>query len=123
MKTNELTSKIIGSAIEVHKKLGPGLLEKTYEECLCIELEERGILFERQVMLPILYKNKEIKDAYRIDIIIENEIILELKTVERIENIHRAQLLTYMKLSDKKLGLIINFNVELLKNGIVRLIL
>ena len=122
-ENDELTSKIIGAAIEVHKKLGPGLLEKTYQECLCIELEDRGINYKREVYLPIRYNNREIKDAYRIDIIIENRVIVELKSVEKIDNVHKAQLLTYLKLTDKKIGLLINFNTNLLKNGIVRMIL
>ena len=120
---DELTSKIIGAAIEVHKKLGPGLLEKTYQECLCIELEDRGISYKREIYLPIRYNNREIKDAYRIDIIVENKVIVELKSVEKIDDIHKAQLLTYLKLTDKKIGLLINFNTSLLKNGIVRMIL
>jgi len=123
MKKNEITSKIIGAAIEVHKSLGPGLLERTYEECLCIELEENGLNYEKQLLLPIRYKNRELKDAYRIDVLVEKEVIVELKSVEKILNIHKAQLLTYMKLSNKKLGLLMNFNVDLLKNGIKRLIL
>ncbi|SNY15364.1 GxxExxY protein [Orenia metallireducens] len=123
MNKNEITSKIIGAAIEVHKSLGPGLLERTYEECLCIELEENGLNYEKQLLLPIRYKNRELKDAYRIDVLVEKEVIVELKSVEKILNIHKAQLLTYMKLSNKKLGLLMNFNVDLLKNGIKRLIL
>ena len=121
MKLNELSSKIIGAAIEVHKKLGPGLLERTYEECLCIELKDRGINYKRQMKLPVLYKGIEVKEAYRIDLLIEERVILELKSVNHIEGIHKAQLLTYMKLSDKKLGLLLNFNVEMMKDGIVRL--
>jgi GxxExxY protein len=119
---NEITSKIIGAAIEVHKSLGPGLLEKTYEECLCIELEESGLDYEKQ-LLPIRYRDKELRDAYRIDLLVEKQVIVELKAVETLANTHKAQLLTYMKLSNKSLGLLINFNVDLLRNGIKRLIL
>lgn len=122
MELNELTSKIIGAAIEVHKILGPGLLEKTYEECLCIELEKIDLKYKKQIVLPIEYKGRMVEGAYRIDILVEDKIILELKAIEKIEKIHKAQLLTYLKLSKKELGLIINFNVELLKTGISRII-
>ena len=119
---NELSSRIIGAAIEVHKTLGPGLLESAYEECLCYDLEERGIAFERQLPITINYKDHAIDCSYRIDILVENTIVIELKAVDRIEPIHQAQLLTYLKLSEKKLGLLINFNVPLLKEGIIRLV-
>ena len=122
MELNDLTSKIIGASIEVHKNLGPGLLEKTYEECLCIELERVGLRYEKQITLPIEYKGRVIEGAYRIDVLVEDKIILELKAIEKIEKIHKAQLLTYLKLSNKELGLLINFNVELLKSGISRVI-
>ena len=122
MDINLLSKKVIGLAIEVHKNLGPGLLEKTYEECLCLELKEAGLSYEKQVILPITYKNKVINDAYRVDILVEDCLIIELKTVQTLEKIHRAQLLTYLKLSNKKLGLLINFNVPLLKDGVVRVV-
>lgn len=122
MEINSLTSKIIGLAIEVHRNLGPGLLEKTYEECLCIELENNGLKYECQKLVPIIYKGKEIKDAYRIDILVENRVIIELKAVEKIDKVHKAQLLTYLKLTNKEIGLLINFNVSLLKDGIHRII-
>ena len=122
MEINSLTSKIIGLAIEVHKNLGPGLLEKTYEECLCIELENNGLKYECQKLVPIIYKGKEIKDAYRMDILVENRVIVELKAVEKIDKVHKAQLLTYLKLSNKEIGLLINFNVSILKDGIHRVI-
>ena len=122
-EVNSLTGVIIGSAIEVHKILGPGLLESAYEECLCIELENKGLLYERQKNLPIEYKGKELDCEYRIDVMVENKVILELKAVERIEGIHKAQLLTYMKLSGIKTGLLINFNVSILKEGIIRMVL
>lgn len=122
MEINSLTSKIIGLAIEVHSNLGPGLLEKTYEECLCIELENNGLKYECQKLVPIIYKGKEIKDAYRMDILVENGVIIELKAVEKIDKVHKAQLLTYLKLTNKEIGLLINFNVSLLKDGIHRII-
>lgn len=119
---NQLTSKIIGASIEVHKNLGPGLLERTYEECLCIELEKLGINYSRQVLLPINYKGKIIEDAYRLDLLVETEVIVELKSISKLEKIHKSQLLTYLKLSKKQLGLLINFNVNILKDGIIRVI-
>lgn len=122
MKINDLSGKIIGAAIEVHKFLGAGLLEKTYEECLCVELEKIGLKYERQLILPINYKGTLIENAYRIDILVEDKIIIELKAVEKVEKIHKAQLLTYLKLSEKELGLLINFNVEVLVSGISRVI-
>jgi len=118
---NELSSKIIGAAIEVHKALGPGLLESAYEECLCIELDSRSLAFQRQTNLPIEYKGHCIDCAYRIDLLIEDAIIVELKAVTNIEPIHKAQLITYLKLLNKELGLLINFNVPVLKDGIIRL--
>ena len=119
---NQLSSSVIGAAIEVHKTLGPGLLESAYEECLCLELESRSIAFERQKPLPVTYKNQVIDCAYRIDILVQDAVVVELKAVDRIEPIHKAQLLTYLKLSNKKLGLLINFNVPVLKDGIVRIV-
>ncbi|MGJ8725429.1 MAG: GxxExxY protein [Roseibacillus sp.] len=118
---NELSQIIIGAAIEVHRELGPGLLEQTYEACLFHELTQRGLKVERQVILPIQFKGLIVKDAYRIDLLVEDKIILELKSVEKIDPIHTAQILTYLKLSKKPLGLLINFNVPLLKDGIRRL--
>ena len=122
MDINQLSSKIIGAAIEVHRILGPGLLESAYEECLCHELELCKIKFERQESLPIIYKGKKLDCGYRLDIVIENKIIVELKSIEKIEPIHKAQLLSYLKLSDQKLGLLLNFNVSVMKDGIVRLV-
>jgi GxxExxY protein len=113
---------IIGSAIEVHKILGPGLLESTYEKCMCHELTLRELSFESQKSLSINYKGKKLDCGYRLDIIVENEIILELKSCEKIESIHKAQLLTYLKLSGIKLGLLLNFNVPVMKDGIVRIV-
>lgn len=119
---NQLSSKIIGAAIEVHNTIGPGLLESTYEECLCHELGLRGISYERQKTLPVTYKEKQLDCGYRLDILVEDSIILELKACEKIEPIHRAQLLTYLKMSGTKLGLILNFNTVVLKDGIVRVV-
>ncbi len=121
MEINDLTGEVIGAAIEVHKALGPGLLESTYEECLCIELGLRKIPFERQKELPIEYKGVNLDHAYRLDIVVPNELIVELKACESLEPIHDAQLLTYLKLSGIKIGLLINFNVPVLKEGIKRL--
>ena len=117
---NQLSSRIIGAAIEVHKGLGPGLLESAYEECLCYELAQRGIAYERQKSVPVSYKGLCVDCAYRMDVVVEDVIVLELKAVGRLEPIHHAQLLTYLKLAGKKLGLLINFNVPVLKDGIVR---
>lgn len=122
MDINELSSKIIGAAIEVHKALGPGLLESAYEECLCHELALRGVSFERQKPLPVTYKGKHLDCGYRLDIVVEGAIILELKSCESIEPIHKAQLLTYLKLSGLQLGLLLNFNTSLLRDGIVRVV-
>ena len=122
MHLNQLSSKIIGAAIEVHKSLGPGLLESAYEECLCHELQICGLGFERQKPLPIVYKNVRLDCGYRLDVLVEDRIILELKSCEQIDPIHKAQILTYLKLSDLKLGLILNFNVPVMKDGIVRIV-
>ena len=118
MDINKLTGDVIGAAIEVHKALGPGLLESAYEECLCRELELRGIPFERQKELPIEYKGAKIGCGYRLDIVVGGRLILELKACEKIEPIPEAQLLTYLKLTGIKYGLLINFNVPVLKDGI-----
>ena len=123
MKDNELTAKVIGCAIEVHKILGPGLLESTYEQCLARELSLSGINLKIQTPVPVEYKGTRLDCGYRIDMLIEESLILELKSVEKIAEIHKAQLLTYMKLAKIKVGLLINFNVKLLKNGIERFIL
>jgi GxxExxY protein len=119
---NDLTYKIIGCAFKVHSVLGPGLLESTYEHCLSQEMSLKGIYFERQVGLPVIYANSRLEAGYRIDLMVEKRVI-ELKSVDQIAPIHKAQLLTYMKLSGKQLGLLINFNVVDLKEGIVRMIL
>ena len=117
----EVTEQVIGACIEIHKQLGPGLLESAYEECLCYELSTAGIRFERQKPLPVKYKSVNLDCGYRLDLVIEGKIILELKTVEHLLPIHEAQLLTYLKLSGLTLGLLINLNVPVLKNGIKRI--
>jgi GxxExxY protein len=117
---NQLSHEIIGCAIKVHQELGPGLLESTYEVCLEYELIQKGIIVERQKALPVVYNSIKLDAGYRIDLLVGNEVIVELKSVDSLLPIHEAQLLTYMKLSGKKLGLLINFNVKLLKAGIVR---
>ncbi len=116
-------SQIISSAIEVHRILGPGLLESSYERCLCHELNMRKIPFQRQKPLPISYKGLKPGCGYRIDIVVADKIILEIKAIEALTDVHKAQLLTYVKLSNLRVGLILNFSVRLLKNGIVRLVL
>jgi GxxExxY protein len=120
MHLNTLSSQIIGAAIEVHKTIGPGLLESAYEECLCHELKIRGIVFERQKSLPVTYKDVQLDCGYRLDVVVDNQIILELKSCEHIEPIHKAQLLTYLRLAGLSLGLLLNFNVPVMKDGIVR---
>jgi len=117
---NELSSQIIGAAIEVHKLLGPGLLESAYEECLCHELGLRGVFFERQKPLPVIYKGKTLDCGYRLDIVVEKKILVELKSCEKTEPIHEAQLLTYLRLTGFNLGLLLNFNVPLMREGITR---
>ncbi|MGH8273271.1 MAG: GxxExxY protein [Gammaproteobacteria bacterium] len=122
MKINGLTREIIAAAIEVHDTLGPGLLESTYEVCLASELVERGFQIERQKALPVMYKNKYLEAGYRIDLLVQHEVIVEIKSVHSLEAIHEAQLLSYLKLSGYRVGLLVNFNVKLLKNGIRRLV-
>ncbi len=117
-----LSKEIIGAAIEVHRHLRSGLLESAYEECLCKELEIRDVAFERQKPLAVVYKGIALDCGYRLDIVVEGKVILELKSVNKIESIHEAQLLTYLKLSDLKLGILINFNVPILKEGIKRIV-
>ena len=119
----ELTRKILGAAIEVHRALGPGLLESTYEICLCHELALRNLSVERQVPVPVLYKGLNIECGYRADLLVEGIVVLELKSIDCILPVHEAQLLTYLKLLNKSVGFLINFNVPILKNGIVRKVL
>lgn len=120
---NQVTQAVIGAAIEVHKALGPGLLESAYEQCLCRELDLRGVSFERQRPVRLHYKGAELECGYRVDLLVQASVVVEIKAVSKIEPIHEAQLLTYMKLGSWKLGLLINFNVPLLKDGIRRRIL
>jgi GxxExxY protein len=123
MVENTITEKIIGCAIEVHKQLGPGLLESAYEECLYYELQSIGLDVKKQLPLPLVYKQIKLDAGYRIDLLVENKVIVEIKSVDAIAEIHKAQLMTYMKLSNIKVGLLINFNVIQIKNGIVRWII
>ena len=118
-----LTEKVIGFAIEVHRQLGPGLLESAYEECLCYELRQSGLSFRRRVPLPVVYKAIHLDCGYRIDVVVEEQVILELKTVERLMPIHEAQILTYLKLSGLHTGLLLNFNSAVLKDGMRRIML
>jgi GxxExxY protein len=121
MDINELTSKIIGAAIEVHKNLGPGLLESAYEECLCYELDVRKTFYERQKSLPVVYKGVRLDCGYRLDIVVANKVIIEIKACNYLQPIHEAQLLTYLRLAGIKVGLLMNFNVTVLKDGIKRI--
>lgn len=120
MEINQMTEAIIGCAIEVHKRLGPGLLESAYEECLSYELKSAGFSIERQVPVPIVYKDIKLEYGYRIDILVQGSVVLELKSIEGFLPVHEAQILTYMKFSNKTIGLLINFNVIRLKDGIKR---
>ena len=120
MDINTLTGKVIGAAIEVHRELGPGLLERIYEVCLVEELRSLGLKVESQKDLPIIYKGKVMEEVLRIDLLVEDRVIVELKTAESLLPVHRAQILSYMKLAKKEVGLLINFHVALLKNGIER---
>lgn len=122
MTENKISQLIIGSAIEVHRTLGPGLLESTYEACLNFELEQKGLTVYRQVPLPVIYKNIELEIGYRLDLLVENKVIVELKAVSDVQPIHKAQLISYLKLSGCKLGLLINFNEEKLVDGVCRIV-
>lgn len=123
MDFDELSNQIIGCALEVHRTLGPGLLESAYDQCLAYELSQSGIPFQTQVPLPVQYKGIRLDCGYRMDFLIDDSLLVELKAVDQLLPIHKAQLLTYMKLSEKKIGLLINFNVELLRQGIKRFVL
>jgi GxxExxY protein len=123
MTDNEITREIIGAAIEVHKQLGPGLLESAYEECLAHELQLRNLRVERQQPVPVVYKQTKLECGYRIDLLVEGRIVVELKSVDGLAPIHEAIILTYLRLSGHRLGLLINFNVSVLKDGIRRFIL
>lgn len=122
-RTNRITREIIGAAIEVHRALGPGLLESAYEECLCRELTLRHIPFERQVPLTLAYKGVKLECGYRLDLLVTRAVVVEVKAMDEIAPVHEAQLLTYMRLTGCKAGLLINFHVPLLKSGIRRMVL
>jgi len=122
MEINKITQNIIGCAIEVHKSLGPGLLESAYEECLAFELNKAGLSIKRQLPTPVVYKDVKLDCGYRIDILVENTVVIELKVVDEFNPVHQAQMLTYMKFSKMKVGLLINFNVTVPKNGIKRFV-
>lgn len=122
MTENEVSNKIIGCAIEVHRQLGPGLLESAYQECLFYELKLANLSVEREKSMPIIYKEVKLDHGYRMDLLVENKVVVEIKTVEFLTDVHNAQLLTYLKLGNYKLGLLLNFHVAVLKNGIKRII-
>ena len=122
MEINEITERVIGAAIEVHRHLGPGLLESAYEECLCYELNQAGLRFERQVHLPIRYKGILLQSAHRMDLVIEDAVVVELKATEDMPPLYSAQVLTYLRSAEKQVGLLINFNVPVLKEGIKRIV-
>ena len=116
---NQITEKIIGCAIEVHRTLGPGLLEATYEEALCIEFSDAGMKFQRQMPFPILYKGRNL-GQYRLDLLVDEQVIVEIKSVERFDSVFEAQILTYLRVTGKRIGLLINFNSRLLRDGVKR---
>ena len=122
MKVDDLSNRVIGCAIEVHKYLGPGLLESAYQECLFFELKQLGLEVIKEKPMPIVYKDIKLDHGYRIDLLVENKVVIEIKTVDSIIDVHEAQILTYLKLGNYKLGLLINFNVTLLKNGLKRFV-
>ncbi|MBF2085398.1 GxxExxY protein [Thermoleptolyngbya sp. C42_A2020_037] len=122
MELDEISGQVIGAAIAVHRELGPGLLESAYEACLVHELRQRGVQIEQQIPQPVFYKGLQLECGYRLDLLVENRVIVELKAVETLLPIHEAQLLTYLKLRQLRLGLLINFNVPTLKDGIKRLL-
>ena len=123
MKFDELSNKVLGCAVEVHRELGPGLLETAYEQCMAYELSRANIPFRLQVGLPVQYKQTQLDCGYRIDLLVNDELIVELKSVEHVLRIHEAQILTYMRLAHLRVGLLINFNVPLLRSGIKRFLL
>ena len=122
MNENELSNVILGCAIDVHKSLGPGLLESAYRECLYFELISKGLNVQKEKPMPIVYKDVKLDHGYRIDILVENKVVIEIKTVEALNDVHTAQVLTYLKLGNYKLGLLLNFHVAILKNGIKRFV-
>ena len=123
MEMNRLSSQVIKAAINVHKELGPGLLESVYHSCMIIELSNMDIAVQSEVALPIYYRGKKIhKEGFRLDLLVEDTIVVELKSVEKVQNVHKKQLLTYLRLADKRLGLLINFGAPLIKKGIFRIV-
>jgi GxxExxY protein len=122
LELNEISRRIIDAAIQVHKKIGPGLLESVYRECLIHELKKRGLKVETEVLVPIIYDGVPLKSPLHLDVLVEGEVIIELKAIEDVLGVHRAQLLSYLRLANKKLGLLLNFNVVLLKHGIHRIV-
>ncbi|MEA3448214.1 MAG: GxxExxY protein [Bacteroidota bacterium] len=122
MIENELSTKIIGCAIEVHKQLGPGLLESAYQECLAYELKQNGLQVSKEIPMPIIYKEVKLNHGYRMDLLVNNTVVIEIKSVEAITDVHEAQLLTYLKLGNYKLGLILNFHVNVMRKGIKRMV-
>ena len=120
---SDLSGRLIGLAIEVHRYLGPGLLESAYEECLCFELKQAGLNFARQVALPVIYRDIRLDCGYRLDLVVDNKIVVDIKSTERLQAIHDAQILTYLRLSNYKIGLLMNFNTALLKDGLRRFVL
>ena len=122
LEENAITETVIAKAIEIHRQLGPGLFEKTYEECLAYELRNEGLVVEQQKHLPLVYRNVQLSDGYRIDMVVNDAVLVELKTVEVITALHTSQILTYLRLSDKRVGLILNFNSVTLRSGIKRVV-
>jgi GxxExxY protein len=123
MGLNKITDRIIGCAIEVHRNLGPGLLESSYEECLAYEMKQQGLIFERQKEMPVVYKGVYLPCGYRLDLLVENAVVVEIKAIATVLPVHEAQVITYLKLSKCDLGLIMNFNVRTMKEGIKRVVL
>ncbi len=122
MELNSISEEVIGAAIEVHRRLGPGLLESAYEQCMAVEMADRGLEYQQQLLLPLVYKGVPVEGGgYRIDFLVQKEVVVELKAVSRVEDVHRAQVLTYLKLTGCKLGLLLNFNVPVLRLGIHRI--
>ena len=122
MNENDLSTIIIGCALNIHKELGPGLLESAYQECLFYELQNKGLKVVKEKAMPLMYKDVHINCGYRVDLLVEDKVVVELKSVDELNDIHLAQTLTYLKMGDFKLGLLINFNVSLLKSGVKRII-
>lgn len=122
MKINEITFMVIGAAYEVHKELGPGLLEKIYEEAMAYQIREKGLKVETQVLLPVFYKGKRLLSDYRLDLLVENEVIVELKSVAVVTDLYMKQLLTYLRIAHKRVGLLMNFNVANMQTGVTRIV-